>query len=207
MIPPGYFEIGVALDALSFVVTFLVASMSYRLYRFFHKPSYLQFSAGFFLISISYLFFGFINLFSYAEETRMFTHGLPLDVFFQIRSIALLLGLLILICLYYEITQRSLQVLVGLLILFIFVLGGANDFTFFILSALLFFFIVLKLFTHYTNNPKKNSLWALVGFTSLFTAKLLSSIIFLSNGIYLVAYFFKLAGVLAILYSLWVISR
>jgi hypothetical protein len=212
-VAPWLLELGVVFDAIAFIITLLVASMGFRLYKTFRKPSHLQFSVGLLFMSASYLFYALINFLAFAEETRLpvLLTGEQLHeyllLFTQIRFVMMMIGLLILIYLYYDIQEWSLRTLLGLLMLLALFLGYANDFTFFMLSALFLFFIALKLYQHYRLHPETTAFFVLLGFTSLFVAKLLSGVLLLSGGVFLVAYLFKLAGVLMILLSLWVISR
>jgi hypothetical protein len=207
-ISPWLLELGIAFDILAFAITLLVALMSYGLYLTFQKPRSLQFSIGVGLMSISYLFFAVINFITYAQETNSFGLGLQdfLPWAMLVRMILMLLGLLILIYLYYEVNGRALQVLFGLLVVLAMVFANASDLAFFVISALFLFFIALKLYDHYRAKPEKAGLFVLVAFVSLFIAKLLSILVGWS-GIFLASYLFKLAGVMALLLSLWVISR
>lgn len=212
-IAPWILELGVVFDGLAFIITLLVASMGFRLYHLFRKPSHLQFSLGVLFMSVSYLFYALINFLTFAEETRLPVlltgeqlHEI-LTLFTQVRFVMMMIGLLILIYLYYEIDDWSVRTLLGLLMLLALFLGDANDFTFFMLSAMFLFFIALKLYQRYRLRPETTALLVLLGFISLFIAKLLSGILLLSSGVFLTAYLFKLAGILALLSSLWVISR
>lgn len=212
MLTPAFFlQLGIALDVLILAITVFITVTSFSLYRLFRKPRYRQFSTGFLFISISYLFFMLINLYSYLQEYTVLFPGMDweklLAFFMQVRIIAMLLGLLLLIYLYYELNERGLQVLLASLVAAAFLLGGADAFAFLILSGILFLFVALKLYRHYRTSSEQSSLFVLMGFSLLFLAKLLSGTLFLHSGLYVGLYVFKLAGVALIARSLWVISR
>ena len=119
----------------------------------------------------------------------------------------MLSALLILFFMYYEISQKTLQVFIGLLVLSCFVLTGAGSTVFFLLSAFLIFFLFLRLLQKYRIHPDKASLLVLTGFALWFVAKLFNGLVFLNEEMYLISNIFKLAGFGTILYSLRVISK
>lgn len=202
------FQFGIALDVVVFIITVFITSMSYRLYRLFRKPRYRQFSIGFFFVSISYFIFALLNILSYSETyLQVLSNERLVTLLTQARMVTMLAGLLLFIYLYYEIHELGLQLLLASLVAAVLVLSGTQELGFFILSGILFFFIAVRLYRHYRSSPDRTGLFVLIGFVLLFTAKMLSAVLFLHGGAYAGYYLFKLTGVLVILGSLWVISR
>jgi hypothetical protein len=204
----SFFELGIALDAILFIITVSIASMSYRMYALFRKPSYRQFSIAFLFISIGYFFSTILNILHYPILEEFSMHLQPfIALIMQLWFVPVLLGLLLLTYLYYDLREWELRLLLAVLIGAAFYLGRADRFAFFIISGILFLFIALKLYRHYRASPDKSGRFVLAGFSLLFIAKLFSGVLFLHGGLYVGYYLFKLAGVVLIARSLWVISR
>lgn len=204
-----FFNIGVLLEILVFAITIAITLMSYRMYRRFEKPKYRQFSTGFLFISLGYLCSAIISISAY-NQPFVISHlnsQLFIDIFSQLWYLCVLLGLLLLVYLYYDIHDLSLKFLIASLVITAFIIGGASDFIFVILSGIMFLFIAIKLYRHYRSFPDKNALFILFGFSLLVISKLFSGILLVHEGFYAGYYLFKLAGVALIAYSLWVISR
>ncbi len=201
-------QLGIALDIIIFLLTAFITATSYRLYRAFRKRNYLQFSTGFFLISMGYLAITILNIVTFPLMRVSDLGYLSLEgVLTLLWYLPVLAGLLILTLLYYGVDDRKLQLLLAVLLTVGFVMGGGAASAFFVFSGLLFLFIALRLFEHYRAAPDTNSLLILLGFSMLFLSKMASGALFVHEGVYVGYYLFKVGGAALIAYGMWVISR
>ncbi len=66
--PDWFREIDTAFEAVSILVTFLIAIASYKFYTLTKEKKYLWFSASFFTIAVSYIFKILTNIIVYSEQ-------------------------------------------------------------------------------------------------------------------------------------------
>jgi hypothetical protein len=191
-----------ACDLVLVVATICITIFSFKLYHRFHKKSYLQFSTAFLFVTIGYLSAALLDI-----TTLLHVSADVSTLFAEIWYIAVLMGLILFIYLYYEIDHLSLRLLLGALLAAAFLLGGADDFDFLVLCTVLFVFIVLKLYMRYCDSPDHNRLLVLIGFILLFIAKLLSGVMQVHIILFVARYLFKMVGALLIAYALWAVSR
>ncbi len=203
--PEWFYGIDALADTIFFVVTLLVAVSSYKAYKFFGKREYRLLSIGFVILSASYLALAFGNFFRYMLETNLAWNlreviiGTNLGWFTH--SLLFLTGLLILIALYHKIINSSVQILIFLLTIFGFLLSGHLTSGFYILTAILLLFIIVKQWEIYKKKKKTPALFVALGFTLLFIGEIVLSVALFGQMYYAIGHLVALVGFVCILIS------
>ncbi len=214
--PDWFQEIDTAFEAVSIIVTFLIAVAAYKFYSLTKEKKYLWFSISFFAIAISYLFKILTNIIVYSEQgigqellgKYTLTYQYVQEYYYfeifgtLIFRFAMLLGLF---GLYYIICKckdfKSISIIVFLLFLTT-IFSNIQYFAFHGTAALFLGFIVWH---YYQANKAMKQTFQRIGpplaFAILFFSQLTFSLLFLTPHVYVVAETVQLIGFLVLLYS------
>jgi len=210
--PRWFFGVDSVFEAVSFLVTLLLAIYAYRLYEFSEDKRYKYFGFAFFMIAISFLFkiltnitiyfpqteeaiFGFIRVKAQIIEqsTALFQIGFLLHRFFM------MFGLL---SLYYSITTHIKKRQLLLLTYFIAItaiFSRAEYLVFYITTSLFSFFIFLHAFRNHVQKHTQQTLYVAGAFFMLLISQITFIFIYLTTYFYVIAEAFQLLGYLILL--------
>jgi hypothetical protein len=214
--PDWFREIDTAFEAVSILVTFLIAAAAYKFYTLTKEKKYLWFSVSFFMISISYIFKILTNIIVYNE------YGLGREVLgkytltyqyvqeyyyfeifgtlaFRFAMLLGLFGLYHLICKCKDI--KSIPIIIFLLFLMT-IFSNIQYFAFHGTAAL---FLGVIVWHYYQTSKATKQSFQRVGpplaFAILFLSQLIFSLLFLTPHIYVIAETVQLLGFLVLLYA------
>lgn len=206
--PVWFLGIDALFDAIFVFITAMISWVGFRAWKFFGEDRYRLFGTGFLLLSISYSILAISNFFVFIKagprvamlarlfaEQEIFSFGLLLYAIF------FLLGLLFLLFLYLEISDRRTRLLLAILVLFTVSIGGHISHLFHILLAILFLFIIFELFRRQPCPRSVPGVLVLVGFLFVFIGEVLLGAIFLGPQLYVLSHLVTLAGFFSILAS------
>jgi len=206
--PEWFIGVETLFDAVFVLVTALVSLAGFRAYMFFKERKYLLLAQGFFFLSASYLLLFVSNLLVYVksyeaipllqrviEIERIITTG------FFLYAILFLIGLVLLIFLYFHIEDVVLRLLIGSLVVFGYMLAGKLTGMFYLLSSILLFFLVVQLYRSWSKSLTMRSLLVFFAIFGIFIGELLLAVLTFGPTMYVAANCVTLVGYLTMLAS------
>ncbi len=215
-ITPYWFqEIDTLFEAVSILVTFLIALTAYKFYRLTTEEKYKWFSASFLLIALGYVFKILTNFFVYNEQQvrqtlGQYTYTLNyIHEYYYIEIFGTLafrfLMLMGLFGLYYLINKCQDKKTIPIITFLIFlttIFSNVQYFAFHLTAALILGLVVWQYYDSCKKQKKTLTLCnPIVAFGFLFVSQLIFALLFLTPKVYVIAEIIQLFGFLLLLYN------
>lgn len=222
-ITPDWFkDIDTLFEAVSIIITFLIAATVYKFYKITGEKKNKWFSVSFFVIAIAYVFKILTNIIVYNEETGTkilgkFTYTLQyvheyyyFEIFgtlaFRFLMLVGLFGLYYVIC---KCQDKKTIPLVIFLLFFTTIFSTIEYFAFHLTAAFFLFLIVWQYCQNY--RMVKKNIWKssnpLFAFSVLLLSQLVFSLLFLTPKVYVFAEIIQLIGFLLLVYDYFILLR
>ena len=207
--PDWFFGVDATLEAFAFVISFLIAFASYKLYSVTHERNYKDFLASFALLSASFLSRSVADAILSHKFVRL-PDNIIAVLFFGVYISNIFLALaayLLLIASTYKISDKRLIVLMFLLLVPSLLLSGSYFLSFYVLSAILLVFISWVYYQNYRKVSSTSSLLVFVSFLLLTLAQPQFIFDALTENWYVSAHLTQALGYLTLLAALVKILR
>lgn len=210
VVPEWFFGFNIFLELIFFVITILLASFAFRVYRASLQKNLRTFGLVFASIAVSYILLACINLL-FLSTFHPATRALSLDEITDLKNVAIglyvvffIIGFSGLFHATHKTPTRKMFLLVDI-IAFLGVYLSTNKALFlYSMSSIFLAFTVYHYLKQYTKNKNKNELAVLLGMTFLLTSQLglaAQSVSYHPN-LYVVSNILELIGYSCILISL-----
>ena len=214
--PDWFQDIDTLFEAVSILVTFLLALTTYRFYKLTDEKKYKWFSVSFFLIMISYIFKIFTNVIVYNEQlgtkvlgeylyTVQYVHEYYyFEIFgtlaFRFFMLLGLFGLYYIICRCQD--RKSIPLILFLLFITT-IFSNIQYFAFHLTTALLLGMVVWQYYSLCKQQKKKimHISNPMIAFSVLLLSQLIFGLLFLTPKLYVYAETIQMIGFLLLLYN------
>ncbi len=214
--PDWFQDIDTLFEAVSILVTFLLALTTYRFYKLTDEKKYKWFSVSFFLIMISYIFKIFTNVIVYNEQlgtkvlgehlyTVQYVHEYYyFEIFgtlaFRFFMLLGLFGLYYIICRCQD--RKSIPLILFLLFITT-IFSNIQYFAFHLTTALLLGMVVWQYYSLCKQQKKKimHISNPMIAFSVLLLSQLIFGLLFLTPKLYVCAETIQMIGFLLLLYN------
>lgn len=197
--PDWFLGFDLAFEAIFFLVTAGIALTGYQAYRFFHKEELKFHSLGFALLALSYLAL-IISTASYIAYGVHYTTSL---IAIHAHGFLFLAGVMVLLFSYLHIKDTATRALLMILTLAVIAVFNrptslSQDLTFYLLTAAMLGFIVVRLARQCANTHKKTTTFVFLGFTLLFVGQILLAFATHNHTLFVASLVVNLAGFMSI---------
>lgn len=214
--PVGFYGKDVVIDAISALVALLIGFFAFKNYLLDKKANkkHLFFSAGFGLLTLSFLMKILTNVVTHREDVmsgRFFLRFLGIEIIqpigwfsalgFLTYAILTLFGFYLIFYLTSKETKLTMNTIIILYLLVVTTYFTRVDYVFFFLTAFLFTFAVARrYFISYKQNKVKNTLLLGYSFSIISLSQLVFAFASTNRFLYILAEIIQLVGYLLLLY-------
>lgn len=199
MCPDWFLGFGLAFEVIFFLVTLGIALTGHQAYRFLHKEELKFHSIGFALLALSYL----ALIVSSASYIAYNAHMTISWIAIHAHAFLFLAGVMMLLFSYLHIKDNATRGLLMMLTLAVIAVfnrptSTMQDLTFYLLTAAMIGFIVIRLARQCTCTHKNTATLVLAGFTLLFVGQVLLALATHNSTLFVASTVVNLAGFISI---------
>ncbi len=214
LVPSWFLGYDIIFEIAFAIVTFMVALFSFKVYKLTHQSKPYIFGMGFMLMCAGYviqailnsIFFFYIRHMSFSPSQANFIITIYMIAVYAYTYL-MLLGLITLVYMSFSIKKPKVHLLMSLLVLMVLISAMDKLLLFYLMSAVISFFILHHYLYNYIKNKRKTSLLVMLGFASMLIAYIFFIFSLDSALFYFIGHAFKLIAYTLILINLFHIIR
>jgi hypothetical protein len=212
--PQWFFAYSIIMQVFFAVITLIISFFSFRIYRFTEAKNLRTFGAAFFFIAIAYIVQAIVNLLILQKLDDDLSIIINLKNVFLINLFGLYLhalfyvtGLLLLLYTTLKIDNWQIFLILFAVIIITIFFSTHKLFMFYVMSTLLWLFIVLYYFMYYLTHKRMNNLLVLLGLFLLFVSTVYFTFALNKETYYVVGHIIEIVAYGLLLTNLYMISH